>query len=98
MRTLLLAGAFATLLPLGVYAQTTQELENGASDTANVLNHGMGYSLQRFSQLTQINRQTVKNLAPVWNYSYDDSHSEELQPLAVQGRALRHDQFSDDRA
>ena len=38
MRTLLLAGAFAALLPLGGYAQTAQELENGANDTANVLN------------------------------------------------------------
>ena len=65
MRTLLLAGAFAALLPLCGYAQTAQELENGANDTANVLNYGMGYSLQRYSPLTQINRQTAKNLVPV---------------------------------
>ena len=85
MRTLLLAGALAALLSLGASAQTAQELENGANDTANVLNYGMGYSLQRFSPLTQINRQTAKNLVPVWNYSYDDNHSEESQPLVYKG-------------
>src|SRR6516165_7760416 len=85
MRKLLLAGAFAALLPLGCFAQSAHELENGANDTANVLNYGMGYSLQRFSPLTQINRQTAKNLVPVWNYSYDDNHAEESQPLVYQG-------------
>jgi alcohol dehydrogenase (cytochrome c) len=85
MRTLLLAGAFVALLPLCGHAQTAQELENGANDSANVLNYGMGYSLQRYSPLTQINRQTAKNLVPVWNYSYDDNHSEESQPLIYKG-------------
>ena len=85
MRTLLLAGSFVAMLPLCGYAQTAQELENGANDTANVLNYGMGYSLQRYSPLTQINRQTAKNLVPVWNYSYDDNHSEESQPLIYKG-------------
>ena len=85
MRTLLLAGAFAALLPVAGFAQTAQELENGANDTANVLNYGMGYSLQRYSPLTQINRQTARNFVPVWNYSYDDNHSEESQPLIYKG-------------
>ena len=41
--------------------------------------------LQRFSPLTQINRETVKHLVPVWNYSYDDNRSEESQPLVYKG-------------
>lgn len=45
----------------------------------------MGYNLERFSPLTQINRQTVKHLVPVWNYSYDGNHSEESQPLVYKG-------------
>ena len=85
MRKLLIAGALAALLPSGVYAQTAQELINGSKDTSDVLNYGMGYNLQRFSPLTQINRQTVKRLVPVWNYSYDDNHSEESQPLVYKG-------------
>jgi alcohol dehydrogenase (cytochrome c) len=50
-----------------------------------VLNYGMGYNLQRFSPLTQINKDTVKNLVPVWNYSLADDHSEESQPIVYQG-------------
>jgi alcohol dehydrogenase (cytochrome c) len=86
MRRVLLAGALALLMPIGgTYAQTAEELMKGATDTANVLNYGMGYDLQRFSRLTQINKETVKRLVPVWNYSYDDNRSEESQPLVYNG-------------
>ncbi|QOZ51818.1 methanol/ethanol family PQQ-dependent dehydrogenase [Bradyrhizobium sp. CCBAU 53338] len=66
-------------------AQTTDQLVKGATDTSNVLNYGMGYNLQRFSTLNQINKDTVKNLVPVWNYSLNDDRSEESQPLVYQG-------------
>ncbi len=45
----------------------------------------MGYNLQRFSPLTQINKDTAKNLVPVWNYSLADDRSEESQPIVYQG-------------
>src|SRR6202034_1965328 len=41
--------------------------------------------LQRFSPLTQINKDNAKNLVPVWNYSLADDRSEESQPLVYQG-------------
>ena len=85
MKALLLAAAVAGLLPLTSYAQSSDELINGANDTGNVLNYGMGYNLQRYSPLTQINKQTVRRLTPVWNYSYDDNRSEESQPLVYKG-------------
>ena len=86
MRKSLLAAAFAALLPFAAQAQTTADLTMGAQkDTANVLNYGMGYDLQRFSPLKQIDRTTIKRLVPVWNYSYDDNKSEESQPLVYQG-------------
>ena len=66
-------------------AQTTDQLVKGATDTSNVLNYGMGYNLQRFSTLNQVNKDTVKNLVPVWNYSFNDDRSEESQPLVYQG-------------
>jgi alcohol dehydrogenase (cytochrome c) len=50
-----------------------------------VLNYGMGYNLQRYSPLTQINKSNAKKLVPVWNYSYDDARSEESQPLVYDG-------------
>jgi alcohol dehydrogenase (cytochrome c) len=86
MRNLMLAAAVAALVPFAGHAQTASDLTKGAQqDTSNVLNYGMGYNLQRFSPLTQINRQTVKHLVPVWNYSYDDNKSEESQPLIYNG-------------
>jgi hypothetical protein len=45
----------------------------------------MGYHLNRFSPLKQINKDNVKHLVPVWNYSYDDNRSEESQPLVYKG-------------
>ena len=86
MRKLLLAAAIAALVPFGLYAQTAGDLAAGSQqDTSDVLNYGMGYDLQRFSPLQQINRQTIKRLVPVWNYSYDDNKSEESQPLVYKG-------------
>ena len=86
MRKLLLAAALAVFVPLGAGAQTTADLVQGAQkDSGNVLNYGMGYDLKRFSPLTQINRDTIKHLVPIWNYSYDDNKSEESQPLVYQG-------------
>ena len=85
MKTLAWAFGLALFCAPAAMAQTNEELVKGANDTNNVLNYGMGYNLQRFSPLTQINRQTVKHLVPVWNYSFDDNRSEESQPLVYKG-------------
>jgi len=85
MKRLALAASLAMLAPFGASAQTSDQLVKGATDTSNVLNYGMGYNLQRFSPLTQINKDNAKNLAPVWNYSFADDRSEESQPLVYQG-------------
>jgi alcohol dehydrogenase (cytochrome c) len=82
----MLAATLAAAIPMTGYAQTAGDLMKGAQkDTSNVLNYGMGYNLQRFSPLTQIDRDSVKRLVPVWNYSYDDNKSEESQPLVYNG-------------
>src|ERR1700726_2594034 len=85
MKRFLIAAAIAALVPLGAQAQTADELAKGSSNPGGVLNYGMGYNLQRYSPLDQINKATVKKLVPVWNYSYDDSRSEESQPLVYNG-------------
>ena len=85
MKRIALAVSLAILASHGAYAQTADELVKGATDTSNVLNYGMGYNLQRFSPLTQITKDNVKNLVPVWNYSFADDRSEESQPLVYQG-------------
>jgi alcohol dehydrogenase (cytochrome c) len=85
MKSIAFAVSFVVLAPLGASAQTTDQLVKGATDTANVLNYGMGYNLQRFSPLTQINKDNVKNLVPLWNYSFADDRSAQSQPLVYQG-------------
>src|SRR4030081_3423075 len=84
-RSILVAAGFAILAPFGANAQTTEQLVKGATDTANVLNYGMGYNLQRFSPPTQINKDTAKNLVPLWNYSFADDRGGESQPIVYQG-------------
>ena len=53
MRFGLIVAAAASCLPSMAIAQTADELANGAKDTGNVVNCGMGYNLQRFSPLKQ---------------------------------------------
>ena len=85
MNRIALIASLAMLAPFGVSAQTTDQLVKGVTDTANVLNYGMGYNLQRFSSLTQINKENAKNLVPVWNYGLADDRAEESQPIVYQG-------------
>ena len=85
MKAVALVAGLAILAPFGASAQTNDQLVKGATDTSNVLNYGMGYNLQRFSPLTQINKQNARDLVPVWNYSLADDRSEENQPIVYQG-------------
>ncbi|HET7365076.1 MAG TPA: PQQ-dependent dehydrogenase, methanol/ethanol family [Burkholderiales bacterium] len=73
-----------------VSAQTLDELKadgqlTDALKTDNVLTYGMGYHLQRYSPLNQINRNTIKRLVPVWNVSLDNNWGEQAQPLVYNG-------------
>src|SRR5215510_6147607 len=74
-----------TSLPALAFAQSAADLKNAANTPDKVLTYGMSYSQQRFSTLTQINRQTVKRLVPAWAYSLDDSNKEESQALVMDG-------------
>ncbi len=51
----------------------------------DVLNYGLDAGQQRHSQLNQINRDTVKNLVPVWNLSLDNSANMSTQPMVKDG-------------
>ncbi|MBR0734410.1 methanol/ethanol family PQQ-dependent dehydrogenase [Bradyrhizobium japonicum] len=85
MKRFAMAASLVMLASTCASAQTTEQLVKGSTDTSNVLNYGMGYNLQRFSTLNQVNKDTVKNLVPIWNYSFNDDRSEESQPLVYQG-------------
>ena len=69
MRSMLLAALVSVAVPAATLAQTADELKNDEKTPGDVLTYGMGYGLQRFSPLTQINRDNVKRLVPAWSYS-----------------------------
>ena len=85
MRRIVLASLLSASLSLAASAQTADDLKNAATNTQNVLTYGMSYSQQRFSPLTQINRDTVKRLVPAWSYSMNNNTGEESQPLVYDG-------------
>src|SRR5712664_3038476 len=66
-------------------AQTLDELKNDGKNTDNVLTYGMGYHLQRYSPLKQIDTSTIKRMVPVWNLSLDNQWGEQAQPLVYNG-------------
>jgi alcohol dehydrogenase (cytochrome c) len=45
----------------------------------------MGYHLQRYSRVNQVNKSTVKRLVPVWNLSLDNNWGEQAQPIVYNG-------------
>src|SRR5713101_5845557 len=47
-------------------AQTTEELINNGKNSENVTTFGMGYHLNQYSPLSQINKSNVKRLVQIW--------------------------------
>src|SRR5260370_41100192 len=85
MRSALLAALVSAALPTMALAQTADELKNDEKSTSDVLVYGMGYSGNRYSPLTQINKQNVSKLVPVWGYSLADLQGGEGFPIVRDG-------------
>jgi alcohol dehydrogenase (cytochrome c) len=85
MRSTLIAALVSAALPTMALAQTEGELKNDEKTPGDVLTYGMGYSQNRFSPLTQINRDNVKRLVPAWSYSMADNRGQEAQALVKDG-------------
>src|SRR5712691_1339273 len=85
MRSALLAALLSAAVPVAVLAQTADDLKNDEKTPGDVLTYGMGYSQNRFSPLTQINRDNVKRLVPAWSYSMADNRGQEAQALVKDG-------------
>jgi alcohol dehydrogenase (cytochrome c) len=66
---------------------TSADILNDVKSTDDVLTNGMGLQGQRFSPLTQINKKTVKDLVPVWNFSFggEKQRGQESQPIIKDG-------------
>jgi len=66
-------------------AQTAQELIDNGKNTENVTTFGMGYNLNQYSPLSQINKQTIKRLVPIWSTSLANDTGELAQPTVYNG-------------
>src|SRR5271165_5341815 len=85
MRSMVFAALLSGAVPCAALAQTADDLKNDGKTPGDVLTYGMGYSGQRYSPLTQINRDTVKKLVPAWAYSMADNRGLEAQALVKDG-------------
>jgi len=87
MATLALAtGALATSAN-AEGGPTSADIAASATNTASVLTYGLGPKAQRFSTLTQINTDTVKNMVPAFASSLggEKQRGQESQPLVYDG-------------
>ncbi len=58
---------------------------NADAEPGNWLSHGRTYSEQRFSPLSQINAETVKDLKLGWHYDFETNRGMEATPLVIDG-------------
>ena len=64
------------------------DILNDAKTTGDVVHFGLGQQGQRYSALEQVNVKTVKNLVPVWSFSFggEKQRGQESQPLIHDGK------------
>ncbi|MCC4115820.1 methanol/ethanol family PQQ-dependent dehydrogenase [Aromatoleum toluclasticum] len=63
-------------------------LADGTGNSSQVVTHGLGTKGQRFSPLAKVNPQTVKNLVPVWSFSFggEKQRGQQSQPIVFDGK------------
>ena len=85
--------AFTAIFAGGAFAQSAADLKNDEKTPGDVLVYGMGYSAERYSPLTRINKSNVKKLVPIWGYAMSDNRGGEAFPLVKDGviYVTRHD-------
>lgn len=66
---------------------TYDDILNDDKTVGDVVTYGMGQKGQRYSTLKQINKKSIKNLVPAWNFSFggEKMRGQESQPLVKDG-------------
>ncbi len=83
-----LAAAALLAFPAGpALATTDAEILNDQNSVEDVLGTGLGPQGQRYSPLTDINKDNVQNLLPAWAFSFggEKQRGQETQPLIEDG-------------
>ena len=80
-----LLGSSLTIVQAAV---TDEDIINDQATTNDVVSYGLGPRGQRYSPLDKINAETIKNLVPVWSFSYggEKQRGQEAQPLVHNGK------------
>jgi len=84
-RSMVFAALLSAAVPFAALAQTADDLRKDGKTPGDVLVYGMGYAGQRFSPLSQINKDNVRRLVPVWAYSLSDLQGGEAFPIVKDG-------------
>ncbi|MBE0505642.1 MAG: PQQ-dependent methanol/ethanol family dehydrogenase [Marinospirillum sp.] len=81
--------ALVTAMTFSLHAQavTDKDLLNDHLTTDRVVTDGMGLQKQRYSPLTRLNPENIKDLRPVWTLSFggEKQRGQEAQPIVVDG-------------
>lgn len=88
LSTLLSASAVTALSAnVGFAPVTDADIANDAKTVEDVVTYGLGQKGQRYSPLNQINKKSIKDLVPVWNFSFggEKQRGQESQPLVKDG-------------
>ncbi len=66
---------------------TDQDILDDAKSTDQVVSYGMSPQAHRFSPLTAINKDTIKDLVPVWSFSFggEKQRGQETQAIVYDG-------------
>lgn len=88
--------ALALTIALGVAAgpaMANDKLVELAKDPANWIMTGRDYNAQNYSEMTEINKENVKQLRPAWSFSTGVLHGHEGTPLVVADKMYVHTPF-----
>jgi len=86
----LVAASVAALVAAPGISQANAEVEALTKDTKNWVTWGGDYAGTRYSPLTEINKDTAKNLQPIWTFSTGALRGHEGGPLVVNGLVYIH--------
>uniref|UniRef100_P12293 Methanol dehydrogenase [cytochrome c] subunit 1 n=1 Tax=Paracoccus denitrificans TaxID=266 RepID=DHM1_PARDE len=93
------ASSLAMAVAMGLAVLTTapatanDQLVELAKDPANWVMTGRDYNAQNYSEMTDINKENVKQLRPAWSFSTGVLHGHEGTPLVVGDRMFIHTPF-----
>lgn len=88
LASVMIGGPFAAAPALA-----NDKLVELAKDPANWVMTGRDYNAQNYSEMTEINKETVKRLRPAWSFSTGVLNGHEGTPLVVDGKMYIHTPF-----